>query len=254
MLPTILAVPGAWHTAESFATIKKIFVARNYDFISLDPPGVLVDHAPDASAEGDAASLRSNGLWPLVDAGKDVVLLMHSYGGVYGSCAVKGLSKRERRQAGKNGGVIALIYISAVTPMVGKSTLDMMGTDVEHLPSWVSHNKSTGFVDFTGAKEVMYHDIQEDDLGHCLSLLRSQSLNCLNTPVSYSPLDDPNFRGTAGYIICGADRVIPVAGQETYAAIGSIDHCVVVEDASHAFFITAPEKIVDAVISMVSSS
>lgn len=77
---------------------------------------------------------------PLIEDGKDIVVLMHSYGGMYGSQAVQGLSKKEREQAGKKGGVIALIYVSAVTPVKGKTTLDMMGTDAKNLPPWVDYN------------------------------------------------------------------------------------------------------------------
>ncbi|KAJ4252793.1 hypothetical protein NW762_010699 [Fusarium torreyae] len=253
MSPTIVAVPGAWHIIESFAPVKKIFTARNYDFVSQNAPGVLVKNASESTAEIDAESLRTNLLLPLIEEGKDVAVLMHSYGGVYGSQAVKGLSKREREKAGKKGGVTALIYVSAVTPMAGKTTLDMMGTDRDNLPPWVDYNKSTGFVNFSGAKEVMYHNISDDDAAHYLSLLKDQALNSMDTPVSYSPLDDPNFEGTASYVLCGADRVVPLAGQETYAAIGKISRTILVEDATHAFFASAPEGIVDAVIELLES-
>ncbi|WZH48495.1 Alpha/beta hydrolase fold-1 [Fusarium acuminatum] len=247
LLPTILAVPGAWHTVESFDTVKKIFTDRNYEFVSQNAPGVT---DANATVIGDAASLRTNLLQPLVEAGKDVIVMMHSYGGMYGSQAVQGLSKREREQSGKQGGVISLIYVSAVTPLEGKTTLDMMGTDAQHLPSWVDYNENTGLVAFTGAKEVMYHDIPDDVSAHYISLLRLQSLNSMNTPVSYSPLTDPNFEGTAGYILCGADRVVPLAGQEQYAAIGGIQRTILVPQASHAFFATAPNDTVNAVLEL----
>ncbi|KAJ4322398.1 hypothetical protein N0V84_004869 [Fusarium piperis] len=247
LLPTILAVPGAWHTAESFGAVKKIFTDRNYGFVSQNAPG-LTD--ANATVIGDAASLRTNLLVPLVEAGKDVIVMMHSYGGMYGSQAVQGLSKRERQQSGKKGGVISLVYVSAVTPVEGKTTLDMMGTDAQHLPTWVDYNESTGFIKFTGAKEVMYHDIPEDVAAHYISLLEDQALNSMNTPVSYSPLTDPNFEGRVGYVLCGADRVVPLAGQEQYAAIGGIERTILVDKATHAFFATAPNESVDAVLQL----
>ncbi|KAM0205294.1 hypothetical protein ACHAPQ_009607 [Fusarium lateritium] len=247
LLPTILAVPGAWHTVESFDTVKKIFTDRNYDFVSQNAPGII---DANATVTGDAASLRTNLLEPLVEAGKDVIVMMHSYGGMYGSQAVQGLSKREREQSGKQGGVISLIYVSAVTPLAGKTTLDMMGTDAQHLPSWVDYNETTGWVTFTGAKEVMYHDIPDDVAAQYNSLLRPQSLNSMNTPVTYSPLTDPSYQGAAGYVLCGADRVVPLAGQEQYAAIGGIQRTILVEQASHAFFATAANDTVNAVLEL----
>lgn len=137
MSPTILAVPGAWHTVESFEPIKKIFTEKGYRFVSQNAPGL---HDANATCQDDAESLRTKLLHPLIEDGKDIVVLMHSYGGMYGSQAVRGLSKKEQEQAGKKGGVIALIYVSAVTPVEGKTTLDMMGTDAKNLPPWVEYN------------------------------------------------------------------------------------------------------------------
>ena len=45
---------------------------------------------------------------------RDVIIVMHSYSGVPGSVAVKGLSKGERKADGKDTGVIGLIYIAAL--------------------------------------------------------------------------------------------------------------------------------------------
>lgn len=142
MLPTIVGVPGSWHTKDFFEDLSQNFVSRGYSFISQDAPGVLLKNGFEATADKDADSLRSGLLAPLVESGKDVVLLMHSYGGVYGAGAVRGLSKSERRQAGKSGGVVGLIFVSAVVPVAGKSTMDLMGIDVDHLPPWVDYNVS----------------------------------------------------------------------------------------------------------------
>jgi pimeloyl-ACP methyl ester carboxylesterase len=99
----------------------------------------------------------------------------------------------------------------------------------------------------------MYHDISDTEAEYYMSLLKDQALNSMNTPISYSPLTDENYKGKAGYVICGADRVVPPAGQEMYAAVGEIDRKVTVEKASHAFFVTAAEETVDAVLQLVES-
>lgn len=119
-----------------------------------------------------------------------------------------------------------------------------------HINQKSNQQEDTGFVTFTGAKEVMYHDIPDDVASHYISLLQPQSLNSMNTPVTYSPLTDPNFEGTAGYVLCGADRVVPLAGQEQYAAIGGIKRTILVDRASHAFFATAPNDTVNAVLQL----
>lgn len=96
----------------------------------------------------------------------------------------------------------------------------------------------------------MYHDLAEGEAEKWMSQLEPQSLNAMNTPVSYSPIQDPFYKDKAGYIICGNDRVIPAAGQEAYAAMASIERKVLVHQASHAFWATALDDVVDATIAL----
>ncbi len=50
------------------------------------------------------AKIRQALEWGVRD-GKDIVLVVHSYGGVPGNEAVQGYSKAERQKQGKQGGV-----------------------------------------------------------------------------------------------------------------------------------------------------
>lgn len=47
----------------------------------------------------------------LVEAGDDTVVVLHSYSGLPGGEALKGLGKAEREKQGLKGGVIRLVYI-----------------------------------------------------------------------------------------------------------------------------------------------
>jgi len=63
----------------------------------------------------------------LVDEEIDVVVLMHSYGGIPGSAALKGLGEKE----GKEGGVVRLVYVASLALREGEK---MPGTgDLEVL-------------------------------------------------------------------------------------------------------------------------
>ncbi len=55
----------------------------------------------------------------LADDGKDVVLIGHSYSGIPVSQCSKGLSKEERRQQGKPGGLVNLAFLSCPVPPLG---------------------------------------------------------------------------------------------------------------------------------------
>lgn len=150
--PTIVGVPGAWHSAECFEDVRARFEAQGYSFVSRNAPSIQAEKALTATADEDAQFVRNEVLLPLLDDGKDVVVLMHSYGGVYGSAAVEGLSKTERLQKGEKGGVVALIYVSAVVPTVGKSCIEMMGTTVDALPSFVNYDVSSNLSALEGPR------------------------------------------------------------------------------------------------------
>lgn len=117
--PAIVLIPGAWHTPEGFTPLITLLSIAGYPCIpvSLPSTGAHPSH-PDFSK--DVAHVR-NIVTTLVEAGKDVVLVMHSGGGIPGSESVRSLSKSERQNEGKEGGVIRLVYIGILLPKAGKS-------------------------------------------------------------------------------------------------------------------------------------
>lgn len=60
----------------------------------------------------------------LADQGKDVVVLMHSYGGVPGSAALEGLGKTARVEKGEKGGVARLVYVCSFALREGERMPD----------------------------------------------------------------------------------------------------------------------------------
>jgi hypothetical protein len=55
----------------------------------------------------------------LADEGHQVVLVMHSYGGIPGTESAEELGCEFRQNAGKPGGSIALVYLSRILPHEG---------------------------------------------------------------------------------------------------------------------------------------
>lgn len=106
-----ILVPGAWHPASSFNLIMEPLKTAGYDVKGIDlascgsePP--LDNFKPDVD-------LISKAIEEAAENGKDVVLFMHSYGGVVGADSCRNLGKEEREAAGKKGGVVRLIYCCA---------------------------------------------------------------------------------------------------------------------------------------------
>ena len=135
--PTIVFIPGAFHTPECFNDVMSLLKANDFPVIGLHLPtaGKLLS----GTAVDDAKFIRET-TQKLADDGKDIVLVMHSYGGFPGTESANGLTRRQREQEGKEGGVISLFYIAASLPIEGRYIADDLEGGV---PSWVKLEVST---------------------------------------------------------------------------------------------------------------
>ena len=124
MKPHIVLIPGAWHAGACYDFIVPLLQDAGYATTALTLPSVGAE-PPLTSTDQDAAVVHS-AVSDLADAGRDVVVVMHSYGAVPGSDGVKGLSKKERAGQGLDGGggVVALVYLCAWMLPEGKSIAD----------------------------------------------------------------------------------------------------------------------------------
>lgn len=125
--PTIVLIPGGWHSPVHFDLLTAQLRQAGYDVTSLALPSVDPENASVHTVVTDAAFIRRKLLLPLLEEQKDVLLVMHSYGGCPGSAAAKGLSRRERLAARQAGGIFGLAYISAFLANEGDSLFSSLG-------------------------------------------------------------------------------------------------------------------------------
>ena len=124
--PTIVIAPGAWQLASGFSSFTSQLQGAGYATEVVSYPSVGGTVHPLPGLVEDVAATREV-LSKVLEQGKDILLLCHSYGGVVGSCAVEGFSTVEREKEGKRGGVELVVYLSAFMIPKGKSLLDMLG-------------------------------------------------------------------------------------------------------------------------------
>jgi hypothetical protein len=117
--PIIVLIPGAWHTPEGFTPLITVLSIAHYSCIPITLPSTS---APPGHPEfsQDVVAIR-NIITTLVDARKDVVVVMHSGGSVRGNSALLNLSRTERQKEGKEGGVIRLVFIGILLPQKGRT-------------------------------------------------------------------------------------------------------------------------------------
>jgi hypothetical protein len=138
--PVIVLVPGAWHSPIHYGALIKELNSQGYMVTTDKLPSVGSSTPKDQSVANDSKFIKSKLLTPLLDAGRDILLLMHSYGGCPGADAAKGLSKSERAAAGKTGGIVGLIFMCAFVANEGDSLKSKLPN--EQYDPWVVWNVS----------------------------------------------------------------------------------------------------------------
>ena len=116
MAPTILFVLGFWEGSTPFAYMISLLQSQGYSthFATLPSTGKTSRGNPEL--KDDIAAVRST-ITDLVDAGEDIILVLHSAGGFLGSEAASGLDVKARLEAGLKGGVSKIVFLAgAVWP------------------------------------------------------------------------------------------------------------------------------------------
>ena len=125
-LPTIVIVPGAWHSPIHYHLLGLYLNKLGYETVSDRLPSCNSPFPNSESIAVDAAAIRANILSPRIANGEEIVLIMHSYGGAPGSCAAVGASKQDLQANGKTGGIIGLIYLAGFLLNEGDSLIDLL--------------------------------------------------------------------------------------------------------------------------------
>jgi pimeloyl-ACP methyl ester carboxylesterase len=135
--PTIVFVPGAWHTPECFELVETRLKSAGYEYIGVRTPSVCKESPFPKDGRDDVEAVRT-ALNSALGDGNDVVVVMHSYGGFPGSAACKGMSKEDRMKGGKKGGVIRLVYIASFAIPEGTNLSGGNGTNMgeQGLADW----------------------------------------------------------------------------------------------------------------------
>ena len=136
--PTILLIPGAWFPPSAYNAFLHAVRNAGYQTVCASYPSLNPKDPKHADAATDTLFVVQNYLIPLIEIEqKDVVIVMHSYGGIPGSGAATGFGKAARQQQGRKGGVVGLVHSSGFVLAEGLSCADGQGGS---LPAWVKEN------------------------------------------------------------------------------------------------------------------
>lgn len=236
--PTIVLVPGAWHNPNHYTPLTNRLEKAGYEVHALHLPSTglnggypenLGDHTPDVA-------LISSTIQRAADAGQDVVVAMHSAGGVTGSEATKNLSKADRATSGLPGGVTHLVFIAAFAKPEGVAIYEPNGPS-----AWIDIGPTTTFP--KDPVDHFYHDCDPAVVEECVKGIGRHSLAAMWTKPTYAAWK--HIPST--YLVCEADRAIPVAVQEMWiqqkGARFTVERC----GAAHSPFLSMPDLTAEVV-------
>ncbi|KAF5696148.1 signal peptide protein [Fusarium mundagurra] len=232
--PTIVFAPGAWHTADCYDGVRKELHAKGWETEAVDYPSVGAE-PPSKGLSDDVAAVRA-AVEKLVDEGKKVMVVVHSYGGLVGAEAVKGLGLKQRAQEGQTGGVIQLVYLSAFVMPKGKSILEVLGG--QYLP-WMRVEGDYVYTDTPD--NIFYHDVEADAQAKAIAALKHQSRRVYVDKVEYEPWHDiPCF-----FLFCDEDRAVPLGIQQNLASMLGPDSGSFHVKSSHSPFLSMPTELIE---------
>lgn len=217
-IKTVLLVHGAWADGSTWSKVIPLLEAKGLHVIAVQIP--LTSFSDDVSATQRAIALEDG----------PVLLVGHSYGGAVIT------------EAGNDPKVAGLVYVSAVAPDQGESTLGLIGGVPTPLGTELRPDKS-GFLKLTpkGIAEDFAQDLSHDEIA---------LLTATQVPISVTAMKGavttPAWKSKPSwYIIAGHDRAISPDLEAAQAKRAGATTTTV--PSSHVIMLAQPSRVADVI-------
>ncbi|KAF7361461.1 hypothetical protein MSAN_01179200 [Mycena sanguinolenta] len=199
--PTIIIIPGSFSTLRGYEAVISGLESYGYPVhgIELETVGVRKKAPGLYDDAAKVAALASQ----LAEEGKDVVLVPHSYGGLVASEAAKGLAKSVREKEGKKGGIVRIVFITAVLGLEGQSSADIMA-DSEVKMDYIGMEGEYMTLDPAGCAPVVFNDLSPEEGLSWASQMPNHSAISFAQKLTYGAYKDI----PVSYLFCERDKCI----------------------------------------------
>lgn len=119
--PVIVIVPGAWHVPAHYAHLALKLNSAGYTVDCIESSSTSDEKDLPENTWTEDISIIRNAITSHTEAGRDVAIVMHSFGGMPGSEAACGLGKKESETSGR---VVKLIYMTSFMVPEGSKRSD----------------------------------------------------------------------------------------------------------------------------------
>ncbi|KAL9034181.1 MAG: hypothetical protein Q9214_007161 [Letrouitia sp. 1 TL-2023] len=235
--PVCVIVPGAWHPESAYADLINHFNDNGYPVVTARLPSFNTDSPSVSTCAADSDAVAQV-LLSLIEEGKDIFVLNHSYGGIPGGGAAHGLSKVALQKQGKKGGVIGLVYMSAFVVPEGLSLVEYLGG--QH-PPYLQKNQACG------ARDTLFNDIDPAKATELESSLLHHAILAFESPAPAPAWAEPEFSSNVVFVKCTQDMALPVFVQDMFIQRSGVHWAVKELESSHSPFISHPKEIVGVI-------
>lgn len=251
--PTFVFVPGAWHRAEIWSQITAGMEAEGHTCVPVTLPSTSGN--PDAGF-GDDVKAVQNAIQEQTAQRRDVVVVVHSYGGHVGNSAIKGFARKHHDGSPSSdfissGHVIGLAMMATGFSVTGKTFLEMTGGSPP--PFWIADTE-TGFATLVAdVRDLFYHDLAEEESNLWARNLTKHSLKSLAEGGEYAYAgwkDVPCW-----YLMTVEDHALPAQAQQLFVKAAQDDGADVTMreiKSSHSPMLSRPGETVGFLLKAVA--
>ncbi|PGH10064.1 hypothetical protein GX51_00331 [Blastomyces parvus] len=229
---SIVFIPGAWNGPEYFGDVTAQLKEHGYEVHALHLPTAGLD---PKSTPVDDIGLVQKTTRALADEGKDIILVMHSYGGFVGSESAKGLLKTDRLAQGKEGGIVHLVYLAAIPGVEGEIL-------VENVPEWVTFQGEWTIVE--NVRDIFYNDLPSPMADELSAKLLPHAASIYTHALAYAGYKHV----PATYLLCTQDQALPFKVQKAIVGLAHGSMRTEICDAGHFCMLSMPERVTNVII------
>jgi pimeloyl-ACP methyl ester carboxylesterase len=243
--PTILFVPGAWHKSACYTPVIQKLNTQGYETATAE----LASVGPIPGLQtwaGDIASIQKV-VASLVELGKRIIVVAHSYGSLPAGEAIKPFLYHERESEERSGGVVHFVYISAFVLPPYTSLMDGLGG--KDLP-WFKVSSSKLEVEPEDPATIFYNDLPKSVQDEQISRLGTFSYQMYFQKTTWAPYKEV----PSTFVYCAKDNAIPLPVQQSMVQGSGAQFRETTVEANHSPFLSKVEEIVDVIIAAAKSA
>ncbi|GAB0136171.1 hypothetical protein EsDP_00004483 [Epichloe bromicola] len=245
---TVFFVPGAWHSAQSFAPVAQILREEGFrtELIELPSVGPL-KHVGSFDPDVDVIRRRVS---EAIANGQRVAIVAHSYGGIPACQALRDFVGRDGDGDGAARDKIVHLYFC--TSFIIPENASLIAAFGGNALPWFRVSEDGLEVNPDTPEHIFYNDVPEDKVGQLVRQLKPQSYRVMHSPLTFAAWKHV----PCTYLYCSRDNAIPPEIQKMMVEGTAAGYGIRTDeiDAGHSPHLTKPNEVAESIAKAIRST